>query len=203
MTAPMPPGFQLERRDFVAVQTAHCSECSSICDFRNNKGRAYPPSVLLKMLGRKGWRVDKNRGRHVCPDCVERGKNEMIEAAKKPREMQPADRRRIFRELEGVYDEAKCRYVDDWTDHTLAEKLAVPRKWVETIREENFGPAGENLEMERVATLIGRLEAESRAAIEKCMAAAAEAESVAGELAGCRKRLDAIKAAVGPRGAAS
>lgn len=67
-----------------------------------------------------------------------------------PKEMTPADRRRIFREVDGNWDEGKAMYLGDVTDQTLADKLNVPRAWVATVRKEAFGDTDKNESMIRV-----------------------------------------------------
>lgn len=58
-----------------------------------------------------------------------------------PREMTREDRRIIFAQLEDVYVDEHTGYTPDWNDERVSKNLNCPRKWVETIREENFGPA--------------------------------------------------------------
>lgn len=58
-----------------------------------------------------------------------------------PRQMLREDRRLIFAQLEDCYLDEKSGYVDGWSDEKVAKTLNVPRKWVEQIRDENFGPA--------------------------------------------------------------
>lgn len=118
-----------------------------------------------------------------------------------PREMEPADRRRIFRELEEVYDETNGRYRSGWTDKTLADKISVPRAWVEKVRDENFGPSGHNLEMEQLETAIAKAISDCRNLIETMLAGAAEAEKRINALEGLRDDLDRIRRAVGPKAA--
>ncbi|HLZ24528.1 MAG TPA: hypothetical protein VKQ30_20630 [Ktedonobacterales bacterium] len=64
--------------------------------------------------------------------------------AEPPRQMTRENRRVIFEQLNGVYDTKGLTYLDDWTDQAVADGLGVPRAWVTAMREENFGPAGDN-----------------------------------------------------------
>lgn len=57
-----------------------------------------------------------------------------------PREMTREDRRIIFAQLEEVYVDEHTGYSTDWNDERVSKHLNCPRKWIETIREENFGP---------------------------------------------------------------
>ena len=61
-------------------------------------------------------------------------------AAEPPRQMQREDRRIIISKLDEVYIDESVGYSGDWSDERVAEDLGVPRAWVSTIREENFGP---------------------------------------------------------------
>lgn len=61
------------------------------------------------------------------------------EEAKK--EMSKADRRIIFNKIEDVYGDETIGYKGDWSDDKVAEDLGVLVEWVILIRDENFGPA--------------------------------------------------------------
>lgn len=71
------------------------------------------------------------------------------------RQMSPSDRRRVFREVDDAWDEARGRYLGSNTDHAIATKLDVPRAWVEQIRRESFGDSGKNEDFDK---LIGNLQ---------------------------------------------
>ena len=58
------------------------------------------------------------------------------------KEMSKADRRIIFNKIEDVYLEEATGYKSDWNDQKVADDLGVSVDWVSSIREENFGPAG-------------------------------------------------------------
>lgn len=176
------------------VQRMLCATCPSHLDFRNSGGRHYPEEAIFQMARHKGWEPDR-KGKHKCPNCLE---EKMIKIDTTPREMTQAERRKIFREIDNCYDEKRGRYVDSETDQGIAARLAVPRKWVSDVREENFGPSGENDELERVAALLGRIDAELRQAVDDCLAAAANAESLKTQVDDARKRLDTLRSAFGP-----
>ena len=57
------------------------------------------------------------------------------------------DRRIIISKLDAVYLDSKRGYDSGWSDQKVSSDLGVPRKWVETIRAENFGDMGGNEEM--------------------------------------------------------
>jgi hypothetical protein len=58
----------------------------------------------------------------------------------KPLEMTLTDRRKVVGQLNNIYSENGDGYQDDWTDDKVALVLSVPKEWVTTVREENFGP---------------------------------------------------------------
>jgi hypothetical protein len=55
--------------------------------------------------------------------------------------MSKADRRIIFNKIEDVYGDETIGYKGDWSDVKVSEDLGVKVEWVSLIREENFGPA--------------------------------------------------------------
>jgi hypothetical protein len=69
-----------------------------------------------------------------------------------------SDRQRIFREIDGNWDGDRGRYIGDEGDQSIATRLNVPRAWVEHIRIEAFGDAGDNEEIEELAESIAILE---------------------------------------------
>jgi hypothetical protein len=122
-----------------------------------------PDSVVAKKFAAKGWHLGSNKKKDTCPDCLkvrrkpqptvkeepELGKDPpvipvipRIDGASElpPREMTREDRRIIFAKLEEVYVDEQTGYSREWHDARVAADLNCPRKWVETIREENFGP---------------------------------------------------------------
>ena len=82
----------------------------------------------------------------------------------------PKQARLIMMALEEHYDDAKQRYRGESTDKTVAEELGdgIRPGWVAKMREQFFGPAGGNEEMDRLHAEIARWMAEGNA-----MAAAA------------------------------
>lgn len=152
------------------------------------------PEQSLSKLRRQGWALVKNR--LYCPDC---------EATRKLREPKPQEpimaiksetvvtplrqptleqRRQIVEFLVLAYDGKAQRYTGSYTDKTCAEEIGggVMPGWVAEIREQNFGPAGGNEEIEAIRAEIKA--AEKRAAK---------------DIADLNKRLDAVCAAVDMR----
>ncbi len=171
-----------------------CGKCGSewACRYKNKR---LPVDAILNKARQAGWDARTN-GKHTCKECQMDVKSPSETG---PREMQPQDRRRVFRAVEEVYDEPNSRYRGGNTDHTVALSLNVPRAWVEMIREENFGPSGHNLQMEQIETEIRRAIADMKAVADALLAGAAQAERKIGELNGLAEKVQAIRETVGPR----
>lgn len=148
----------------------------------------------MQKFRRQGWALVKNR--LYCPNCEsarklrEHKQQEPIMAVKSETVVTPLrqptleQRRQIVEMLVLAYDGQAQRYKGHDTDKTLAEAIGggVMPGWVAEIREQNFGPAGGNEEIEAIRAEIKA--AEKRAAK---------------DIADLNKRLDAVCAAVGPR----
>jgi hypothetical protein len=65
----------------------------------------------------------------------------LVTSPEDKREMTRTDRRLIIAKIEEVYIDEDRGYDAGWDDQKVATELGVPRKWVETLRDENFGPA--------------------------------------------------------------
>jgi len=102
------------------------------------------------------------------------------------REMTPKQKRLIIMALEDDYDDTAKRYKGDKTDLAVADELGdgIMFGWVSKVREELFGPSGENEELVAIRAEVAKLRSEASAA-----AAALD------------KRIDAVCAAVGPKAA--
>ena len=66
------------------------------------------------------------------------------------RDMSREDRRIIFAKIDEHYIDEKEGYAAPHTDFSIAQNLGVPQAWVALIREENFGPAGSNSEIDKL-----------------------------------------------------
>ena len=181
------------------MQVVCCKYCPNKLPISNGHGFK-SPTVLQRLATREGWRWSSN-GKHACPKCITKFKVKSMKKSDNtaPREMNREDKRNIFREIDANYDGKNQRYINDATDQEIAKKLGVPRKWVSDVRDSDFGPCGRNEEMERVASLLGKLSHDANEAANKALAAAEQAEKVKLECETLRKRLDAVEASVGPR----
>lgn len=85
--------------------------------------------------------------------------------------MQRDDRRVIFVKLNEVYEGEEVGYGPGWTDARVAKDLGIPRKWVETIREENFGPLKVNSEIVEQINTANEIMARARTLVDAVQAA--------------------------------
>ncbi len=111
--------------------------------------------------------------------------------------MTPADRRRIFREIDVVWDDAKGRYSGGATDKTLADAMKVPRVWVETIRRESFGNSADNDEIEALQADLAKIEGKITLQVDACIKAASVLEGSLKEVRALSDRLQIVEKAVG------
>lgn len=150
-------------------------------------GGLIPPAQIAKKMEQKGWTVGSNEQWDICPGCTNKEKpkvslkvvqQELEKVADKPREMTRDDRRVIFAKLDEVYLDEKRGYENGWSDHKVATDLGVPRKWVETIRSENFGPIGTNEDMQAFLDEHEALRREAVAALDAAKKAREEIEAI-------------------------
>lgn len=129
-------------------------------------------------------------------------------AAEAPRQMTPKQKREIISVLEMAYDDESRRYKGKDTDLTVAQLLgaAFLPGWVTQVREELFGPEGANDEMEELRAELVKLKAEVATSTKNATVHLREAEGYLRKLneaekaiADLTKRVEAVKAAVGPK----
>ena len=152
--------FDLAKDGSPIVTCSHCGYTASTG--RSSTGKNHlPPDAIAKFLRNKGWRIGATSKKDVCPICAAPARKtttkeepamareaNVIEikppltgvSELPPREMTREDRRIIFAQLEDVYVDEHTGYSTDWNDERVSKHLNCPRKWVEMIREENFGP---------------------------------------------------------------
>jgi len=145
------------------AQVITCGGCGRKDEAGRNGGKAggnLPPVAIARFFSQRGWRVGATPRKDRCPDCLnpKRNTKEETELSTKltvidqirppkpgaseepPRQMSREDRRLIFAKLEEVYVDERVGYAAGWNDEKVAKDMAVPRAWVEVIRDENFGP---------------------------------------------------------------
>jgi Zn finger protein HypA/HybF involved in hydrogenase expression len=173
------------------------------------------PSVVVEKLRKIGWTEIKGKLR--CPKCD--AKRNEITPEKEIEVKQPAtvtelrqptqkQKREIVAMLMEVYDEDLKRYRGHETDKTVAETLegGVMPGWVAAIREDMFGPAGTNDEMESLMAELTEWRASGEKAVKNARLHIENAESVVrkmeeelAKVAALEKRQAAIIRAVGPK----
>lgn len=204
-----------------------CDECGRddvvACDYaRGSKGEWIPNEgqIQKKIVGAK-WSIIK--GRMICPGCEAKRK---AEAVAQKREAVMADakqtivtdlrqptreqKRQIMAMLEASYDTASGRYTGGDTDKTVAEAIGggVMPGWVSEIREEFFGPDGGNDDMRVVACelkeamkVFTELRGENERVTETARRIENDMRQQKERLDRAISRIEAIKAAVGPKAA--
>jgi len=171
-----------------------------------NPGQSFPDEkqVHAKLQG-QGWAIVK--GKLHCPSCEAKRK---VVPMKKPEtatpEMTKRERIQIVSMLSECYDLDAERYTSGDTDETVAEILKVRPGFVAQVREEMFGPAGGNEDMDALEAAIADMLKEMQGIAGDCknmiadaQAAMASNEKKLAEVKGLKADLEKIKKAVGPR----
>ena len=134
-----------------------------------------PQTVVNKKFQQKGWKTGR---KSVCPTCQKPAEEKPMPpkvidsvatqinsqspvAIEPPREMSPADKRKVFRAIDDQWDESKGRYIGAASDQHIADTLKVPRAWVREVREENFGRSQRNEELDKLIGEAKNLRAEA------------------------------------------
>lgn len=131
-----------------------------------------------------------------------------VTTATAPRQPSREQKRAIIDLLNDVYDTAAERYRGKDTDQTVAEVLGagIMPGWVAQIREELFGPDGGNDELEALRLELAGLNDVVQKTVKDATAKLAEVNAALKavteterKIADLTKRVEAVKAAVGPR----
>lgn len=142
-----------------------CHLCGAEDSIRSSNSKPLPEEVVRRKFQQKGWITGKNDKRKLdtCPTCIEAAKTngavitmapEPIPVVKEtPMTTRPdpsrSDRRKIRDALDEHYIEDKG-YAKDMTDAKLADRLNVPRIWVEEMRVMLYGDETTNEEAEQI-----------------------------------------------------
>lgn len=159
---PIPPGEGRVNQARVVCDDCGRSEVVA-CKYERRANMALVPmerQAIAKATAH-GWALVKNR--LLCPTCER--KRKMAAATTKAsasavvtpiREPDKAQKRLILMALEDAYDAAAERYKGQATDRSIAEELGagIMPGWVSALRDEFFGPAGN----EEVAAIKAELE---------------------------------------------
>lgn len=196
------------RRGPNPTATAICDTCGQeqdvVCDYERHAAGKWLPNEgqILTKVQKAGWTIIKNVLR--CPTCeAQRAVNKepvvtVITEIRKPTREQ---KRQIVDLLGEVYDIKAERYIGGETDVTVAATVGLNcmSGWVAEIREEMFGPAGGNEDIEKlsseVAGLAKTLTEQKKSADMIVRDLGAQHE----KLAELRKRLEVVERAVGPK----
>jgi hypothetical protein len=148
-----------------------CSKCGATDHY--SKPRATSWMAVEQRFRKLGWHVGNGPRADLCPECQKREKPNLrvvqnpppssitsdklvasVETLKPvadpPREMGRDDRRVIFAKIDENWLGEKEGYAAPWTDKAIAKDLGVPAAWVAQVRDEMFGPAGNNPEIDEL-----------------------------------------------------
>lgn len=189
-----------------------CDECGFTAEFVAERGKPGDGQARTKAQ-KKGWSYIKSTDR--CPTCEHsrKGLTDMkqerrITSDTPPRQPTRDEKRAIMDMLKEIYDVDAGRYKGGETDKTIAETLegGIMPGWVAQLREEFFGPDGGNDEMERLVNELRESQAkldtkakELHDGIQEQLKELRELNQGRESSAKLLKRVEKIKAAVGPR----
>lgn len=158
------------------------AEREAVCDYEMGAGGKWLANEgqVLRKVTAAGWTFVKHRLR--CPGCS-RARKEDVRKMTNVTELRAPTReqkRQIVELLGAVYDTGAERYKSGETDVTVADAIGngCMFGWVAQIREEMFGPAGSNEEIDRLREDIEVLRA--------------RIDALTGELAKDRERIEAM-----------
>lgn len=142
--------INVEGRTLSALRIV-CAKCEGKALMVQHKGVHLPPEAGNRYFSSKGWKIGSTKKGDLCPACQksQKPKLEIVKTmqpatAEKPREMTRDERRIIFQKIDEHYVSEERGYQPPWTDGGVARDLGVPQAWVASVREEMFGPAGSN-----------------------------------------------------------
>jgi len=165
---------------------------------RNTKrlGNIRNMSTVHKQLIKLGWSVN---GKIItCPDCLSKMEKPMVENTKQElRQPTKSQKREIMLLLNDVYDIDNERYKGTETDKSVAECLGegIMWGWVSQIREEYFGPDGNEANLAAAEDIQQWIES-SQKVIEEFNAVVKEYNGMLKELDDIRKQGEKLIAKV-------
>lgn len=192
----------------VSRARAVCDECGTdevvTCDYLKKGGKATnTPNVaqVRTKIAAHGWSHVK--GRDYCIRCEQKRKvvpikeKEAEVSETDPRQPTKPQKRQIIAMLDSVYDDEAGRYEGGETDNTVAETLGVMPGWVAELREDLFGPAGENEDMAKMAERLSEQADTLDQIIKDATAYLGKARAAQQSVIDMQKEMDAIRRAVG------
>lgn len=194
------------------ILVAVCNDCGKpikVAAMHGRKGDDGHGQAMAK-IRKRGWTCIKNTIR--CKECSAQRKAapqpmpqhdnhptthlSQDQALKHPSKDQ---KRAIMKLLDEVYDTTNERYLAQESDDSVADVLGVMPAWVSDIREEFFGPAGSNEEVDKITARINQWLINAEADLEKVNALAAALETAVADAREHKKTLDNIKSALSDR----
>jgi hypothetical protein len=171
-----------------------CSSCGGKDEIAaTGHSGVLPPDVLTKKWKQRGWKIGRKSA--TCPACNGTQQEKPMAtqaAADAPRQPTPADKRRIFREIDDHWNEEKSRYEGSTTDQTIATGLDVPRAWVTQIREDAFGKSQRNEDMDKVLGNLKNLKGECDRAMSSAMELAEKFEALSKQCVAMQEAINGI-----------
>lgn len=167
-----------------------CSEpgCTNEHEIIDRNARQLPFNEVEKRFTRDKWFVGRNDKHDVCPECIKKRQDERRSRRIHSKPAEPVsnivpiqqviqetpmtttmpdrpinreDKRLINIKLHEVYMGEKDGYYAPHTDHSVAKDLGVPVAWVRDLREEMFGPAHSNSDIDDQLAKIEAIKADA------------------------------------------
>ena len=154
-----------------------------LCKKRFRTQKSATQDRVVTLAKQKGWKINLSHSTAECPECAEKGNNE-------PRKMSREHKRKIWRTIDDNY--ASNKYVAPATDKSLAEELGVPWAWVKEVREEDFGPAGEDPELIKMIEKLENLDKRVKELEKAGYRIAEESETLTNEILTVKGQMEAV-----------
>lgn len=169
-----------------------------------------PQSVINKKFQQKGWKTGRKPigpccsvqrpARFPTPQNSEDVMKKTIDAdpvqplaIEAPRQMTPADKRKVFRAIDDQWDEKHGRYIGAASDQHVASTLGVPRAWVVEVREENFGKTQRNEDLDKALGELKNVKGEITRALDKVLEFATTLEALEKKVELLQARVEAVE----------
>lgn len=157
--------------EYVPAMRVVCRKCGASDEIRvYGRNRPLPVQAAVRKFRDRKWQMGATRSKDVCPACQaglpapdvppepkEKTMNVQspVLKADPPRQPTPEDKRVIVFEIDALWTGDDRGYQSGHSDKTVANKLGVPRKWVEDVRRDMFGELGRN---EDIVAFVKRLD---------------------------------------------
>jgi hypothetical protein len=177
-----------------------CSKCGAVEQYQKPKHTA--AIAMEQRFRRHGWFVGNGPRVDQCPDCQKKEKPALrvvpttepvvtgpTLVADPPREMSRDDRRIIFAKIDENWL-GDAGYASPWTDVGIAKNLGVPVAWVAKVRDDMFGPAGSNPEIDELFVKHTAVDKDLRALV-------AEFNAVQTNVSAMRKEIERLTSEAG------